>query len=167
MEKQILLKEFQYSIPPSSLVKAALKKNPLAVEHLSLMHVNIDFENGRLQLEGDWKFMMASNKYNEGLEANCSRQRVKIEMFIYPATVINLNDPFSDGLIFPLEGIVKDGNCKSSCSGMVILDNIFSNDGSISNRWNISFYIYDLEFDCYEIKFKLPYYPGKCTPYLN
>jgi hypothetical protein len=155
MKKQILLKQFEYSIPPSVNALTGIKRK-VAGEHLSLMEIAIDFENGRLNLEGDWQFMMASNKQHEASWFSYHRERVKIETTIYPASAINLNDPCTDGLMFPLEGNIKDGMYLSACSGVLIVDNVRGNDDPISNQWNISCYIYDNQIDDCEINFNLP-----------
>ncbi len=158
MKQPILLTQFEYLIPVSAMALAAVKDNHTIAEHLPLMKVTIDFENGVLKLEGDWQFMMASNIHNEASWFTCHRERVKIETAIYPSLIVNLNDHNSDGLVLPLEGSIKDGNCLSSCSGLLIIDNVRGADDQISNQWNISFYLYDALFDDCEIKFKLPVY---------
>jgi len=156
MKQQILLKEFEYSIPASSMVLAHLKQDQIIAEHLPLMKVAVDFETGLLKLEGDWRFMMASNKHNKASWFACHRERVKIETAIYPALAINLDDPESDGLIFPLEGVIKDGNTLSSCSGLLVFDKTPGGNDLVNYQWEISFYLYDSQFDDCEIKFKLP-----------
>lgn len=158
MKKPILLKQFRYSIPPSVIALAGIKKNHIVAEHLPLMKVAVDFENGNLKLEGDWHFMMASNKYNEAGWSDYHRGRVQIETAIYASLAIDLNDPENEGLAFSLEGTIKDGNCLGSCSGLLVLDNARGLNGLISDQWNISFYLYDLQFNDCEIKFKLPVY---------
>jgi hypothetical protein len=104
MKQQKLLKRFEYSIPPSAIVSADVKKDHIAAEHLPLMKVAIDFENGNLKLEGYWHFLTASNVDNEANTFTYHRDRVQIETDIYPSLVVNLNDVKSDGLLFPLEG---------------------------------------------------------------
>ena len=158
MEKSSSLKQFNYSIPASCLALAGMKENYIAAEHLPLMNVAIDFENGVLTLEGDWQFMIASNKHNEASWFGHHRERVKIETDIYPALPIDLDDPESDGLVFPLEGKITNGNHPGSCSGLLVIDNVRRHDGLTGNQWNISFYLYDAQFDDCEIKFKLPLY---------
>jgi hypothetical protein len=156
MKKQILLRQFEYAIPPSVISFAGVKNNHIVAEHLSLMKVVIDFENGNLNLEGNWNFMVASNTHNRVNWLNYHRERVHIETTIYDSWEINLNDPQSDGLVFHLEGIIKDGNYLDPCSGLVVLDNIRTSNRVMSDQWNICLYLYDLHsFDC-EIKFKLP-----------
>jgi len=167
MKKQNLLKHFSYSIPAADLVFAELKGHHTAAEHLPLMKVAIDFENGLLRLEGDWQFMMTSNKHNEANWFTYHRERVKIETLICPALAINLNDPSSDGLVFLLEGSIKKSTCLSTCSGLLVIDKAYGSNDAISDQWNISFYLYDVQFDNCEIKFKLPVYGRKINSYLG
>jgi len=157
MKEQLLLKQFEYAIPAWPLAKAGNEKHFVA-EHLPLMEVNIDFENGNLALKGDWQFMMAANKHNEASQFWHHKQRVKIETSLYPARPINLNDEESDGLMCLLQGNIKDGNSICPCSGLLIVDYVRTDSGLARNQWDISFYIYDFLFDNCEIKFKLPVY---------
>ena len=158
MKKPILLKRFGYSIPPSAVALVGVKKNHIVAEHLPLMKVAIDFENGNLKLEGDWHFMMASNKYNEARCFNNHRERIKVETTIHASLPINLNEPGNDVLVFPLDGTIKDADYLTACSGLLILDSVPGPDKCTGFQWNISFYLYDHQFDDCEIKFKLPVY---------
>jgi hypothetical protein len=158
MKKSSVLKQFKYLIPSSALVLAGMKKNYIATGHFPLLKVVIDFGNGVLQLEGDWQFMMAKNRHNEVNWFSHYGKRVKIEAAIYPAMTIDLDDPESDGLVFPLEGKIKGGNHQGSCSGLLAVDNAKGNDSLIGNSWSFSFYLYDTALDDFEIKFKLPLY---------
>jgi len=141
MKKSSVLKQFKYLIPSSALVLAGMKKNYIANGHFPLMKVAIDFGNGVLKLEGDWQFMMAKNRHNEANWFSHHRKRVKIEAAIYPAMTLDLDDPESDGLVFSLEGKIKDGNHLGSCSGLLAVDNVRGNSGLIGNNWRISFYL--------------------------
>ncbi|MFM9911175.1 MAG: hypothetical protein ACKVOW_17680 [Chitinophagaceae bacterium] len=158
MKQALLLKQFNYTIPASALALALVNKNHVVAEILPLMNVNIDFENGVLNLEGDWQFMIACNKHNEKNWLKYHRERVAIQVAIYADVEINLNNSYMDGLVLALEGSIKDGNCLSSCSGMLVIDNERGNNGLLSKEWFISFYLYDLQFEDCEIKFKLPLY---------
>ena len=163
MKKPILLKQFGYSIQPSVFALASVKKSHIVAEHMPLMKLVIDFENGDLKMEGDWHFMMTSNKHNESSWFDYHKGRVQIETAIYSSSVINLNDPENDGLVFPLDGHIRDGNYIGSCSGLLVLDNARGRNGLISDQWNISVYLYDLQFNDCEIKFKLPVYTAKAN----
>ena len=129
---------------------------------LSLIGTDV-FENGNLQLEGDWNFMIASNKYNEARWLDYHIGRVQIETTIYATVPINLGDVKNDGLVFPLEGSIQDDDYYGFCTGLLVLDHAASLNSIISDQWNISFYLYDLQFNDCEIKFKLPLF----TPGLN
>ena len=158
MKKQLLLKKFEYTIPASAFALAVVNRKYIAPAHLPLMKVMIDFENGQLKLEGDWQFIMAANKHND---ANCPgfhRERVKIETAFYSGLTLNLNDPYSDGLVLPLEGSITDRSFVNLCTGLLVIDNVRGSNGLISDQWAISFYLYDTQFDTGEIKFKLPLY---------
>lgn len=167
MTKQTLLKRFSYSVPAPEFPFTGLKRNHVTNEHLPLMKVAIDFENGILRLEGDWQFMMASNKHNEASLFTHHRKRVKIETSVCPALAINLNDQYNDGLLFVLNGSIKESTCLSACSGLLLIDKVYGSNDSISNQWNISFYLYDVQFDNCEIKFKLPVYARRVNSCLS
>ena len=169
MKKQNLLKHFSYSIPASALLFAGFKGDHIPPEHLPLMKVAIDFENGILRLEGDWRFMMASNRHNEASWFTYHRERVKIETALYPAFAINLDDPGSDGLLFLLEGSIKENSSRSGCSGLLVTDKSRGSrsNGAFSDQWNISLYLYHTQIDNCEIKFKLPFYAGRINSRLS
>lgn len=158
MKQPILLQQFDYSIPASSLALAVINNNHAVAEHLPLMKVTIDFENGLFKLEGDWQFMIKSNRQNEASWIRYHGERVSIKMDICSEAKIDLANPYCDGYIAALEGTIKDGNNLSSSSGLLVIDNVRNVKGLISNHWTISFYLYDLQLDDCEIKFKLPLY---------
>ena len=158
MQQPILLKRFEYSIPPSALAMAGLNQKHESAKHLPLLTVHIDFEQGNLIVEGDWHFMVNSNRNNNNKWLNYHTRRVVFETIIYPVMAINLSDPNCDGLLFPIDGYLKDGLSAVNVSGLLILENKRTKSGNMSNCWNISFYIYDYQFDVCEVKFKLPLY---------
>jgi len=167
MKQQEILRQFAYSIPASTYILAELKLNELKAEHIPLLNVNIDFENGNLKLEGDWQYMMASNKQNKESCYTYHKERVKIKSAVFPALTINLDDPNNDGLAFAIDGKITDGDGSSACSGLMVIDNVRGSNGLPLGYWNISIYLYDVQLvDC-EIKFKLPVHVGKGKIYDN
>lgn len=158
MQQPILLKRFEYSIPPSAFAIAGLNQKHESATHLPLLTVHIDFEHGKLFVGGDWHFMVNSNSNNNRKWLNYHARRVVFETEISPVMAINLSDPKCDGLIFPIEGYLKDGLSAVNVSGLLIVENKRTKSGNMSNCWNISFYIYDYQFDVCEVKFKLPLY---------
>ena len=99
MEKQLLLKRIQYSIPSTSVALAGNIRSHSVPEHLPLMKVQIDFEKGELELEGDWYFMMFANTYHDESWLQFHRDRVLVKTDIYPAISIDLNDIWKKSLI--------------------------------------------------------------------
>jgi hypothetical protein len=161
MAKPTLLKRLEYAIPASAEALAEIRPGRVVTERAPVMKVNIDFEKSSLKLEGDWQLIIASNNYHEKTWLSYHKERVKIRTSIYPGTVINLEDPKYDGLVFVLEGNIKDGKITGSCSGLLVVENSRVDNGPLSDHWNIIFYLYDLQFDEWEIKFKLPVYINK------
>ena len=151
MKKQQLLRQFEFTIPASSLATSGVKQNDIIRSHLPLIVVNIDFEKGEVLLEGDWKFMMAVNRLNESSSIRKQRDRVTINTGFSSGFSVNLADDESDGLMWPLQGKIKDGDSVSNCIGLLKLDNMRQKDGSIGTQWDISLYIYDMLFDDTEI----------------
>lgn len=167
MKKQSLLKQFYYSIPASVLVTADSKLSHAFSEQLPLMAVSFDFENGKMKLEGEWDFMMASNRHNEANWFTAKRNRVKIIMDIVPAAVINISNDETDGMVLPIEGYINDGESIGGCSGLIVIDNVKQNKEHLSNLWDISFYVYDLQYEFCEIKFKLPLNINSLDEHIN
>ena len=151
MKQPILLRRFEYVVPESALALTGTNNHRAAISYPSLLKVYIDFENGELKLEGNWQIIMVSNTYNEAKETGGWQEKVKIKMNIYPALPIDLTDTESDGLVFPLEGSISNGDIFCSCAGLLAIDRI-------NGQWHISIYLYDARFVEHEIKFKFPLY---------
>jgi hypothetical protein len=131
------------------------------------MKVVLDFENGNLKIEGDWKYMMAAHKTNDAAWVNYNEERILLDAAIYPSFVINLSDEESDGLVFALEGRIKDGDFISYCTGLLMVDSIRNKTGFVEPEWNITFHLYDLQVKNCEIIFQLPIYTTSFTNYNN
>jgi hypothetical protein len=167
MQNPILLKQFEFSMPPAAFNLAGNTEDMDVPQHLPVMSVRIDFENGKLMLEGDWQFLVQSNKHNSSKWLMYHSSRVQIQTSIYPETTINLSTTDADGLVFPLEGFLRDENGLAGTSGLLIVDNEKNTKGAMSNWWNISFYLYDYQFDVCEIKYKLPLFVNNETDEMN
>src|SRR4030095_16281856 len=144
MDKPLLLKRLEYAIPASTTALAEIRQGHVITEQSRLLKVNIDFEKALLKLEGDWQLIIASNNYHEKSWLSYHKDRVKIKTSIYPETVIDLNDPKFDGLVFVLEGNIKEGKNKGNCSGLLVVENSRVDHGSLCDHWNITSYLYDL-----------------------
>jgi hypothetical protein len=158
MKKEVVLRKFEYSIPLSTMALEDIHESHVLSQHLPLMKVGIDFETGSLKLEGNWRFMLASNDQNDVIWFNYHKERVEIVSKVYSSLPINLNDVGNDGLVFPLEGKIKDGNCLISCTGLLVFDSVADSNRLTHDQWVISFYLYIFDSDDCEIRFKLPVY---------
>ena len=71
---------------------------------------------------------------------------------------IDLSDENNDGLVFMIEGTIKDNDSTGSCSGLLVLDKNIHRNKPDDNKWNMSFYLYDNGHEDCEIAFRLPVY---------
>ena len=168
MKQHNLLGLFEYALMPASCHVAIVEStNSCAAMHQSLMRVSIDFDKGKFFMEGDWPFLIASNRHSSSSWLAYHAGRVAIAATIYPAGNIDLEDDFNDGLICPLEGTINDFNSINSCSGMIILDKIRNNKRNPHHSWDISLYLYDYQVENCEITYKLPVYTKKGSDKFN
>jgi len=153
MKAPVLLKTFNHAVFPAAVIAG----NELTdSSQASLLTANINFEQGIFRLEGDWHFMMTSNKHVQPEWFNYHTERVDIEANIYPGLTIDLSDDDSDGAVFVLEGNIKDNGNLATCSGLMVLDKMTGNDETMADTWNISLYIYESNNGDCEIAFKIP-----------
>lgn len=159
MKTNTPLQRFEFAImPAASLVSLYENENHPVADHLPLMRVNIDFAKGRFLLDGDWQFLVSANIRSRSAWFSYHEGRVTVELSLFYSSVIDLSDPFSDGLVMVAEGLINDGSSINACSGMVILDKLTHPEKSGDHGWDITFYLYDYQEDKCEIKFKLPLY---------
>jgi hypothetical protein len=158
MKPEIFLRQYEYSIFPSMFVMASMdaKQHHHFPGNKPLAEVKLDFEKGTFLLEADWQFIIASNNHAEQSWYGCHKERIKVEASICPSQVINLADECNDGFVFALDGSLIDGDNISFCSGLLVLDNIKMKNGTMTNEWSLTFYIYDALNDDCEIRLKLP-----------
>jgi hypothetical protein len=156
MNKLSLLKKFEYSLPASTVTVFDKQQTNGVAKHASLFKLRIDFVAGVLNFEGYRKYITITNFHEKSYLVNSISERLKIEMMISPATAINLNEPETDGMIFPMEGLIENANCLIPCAGFLMLDRVGIGRKYPEDLWNISCYIYDIQFTDFEINFKLP-----------
>jgi hypothetical protein len=163
MKPQTPFKKLNYIVPFLSM--GSMKAKPINDPHLPLLVLNIDFEYGMLNLEGDWQYLMLSNNDDEPYMSYSSRNRVEIEALIYDAQPIDPEDHTSEGMVIPLEGIIKDCTSAGPCSGILVIDHVKKSNGLISSEWEINLYIYDTQQNNVEIKYNLPLLRNVATEY--
>lgn len=162
MKKPVLFKTFSYAVVPAAEIMSNKHTGDQpAGKPASLVNVNIDFEQENFRLEGDWQYMMASNRHAEKTWFACHGQRVSIEASIFPGTTIDLADDNNDGLVFIIEGIIRDKDTADTCSGLLVLDKTVTGNET-AGKWDISFYLYDNAHNDCEIAFRFPVH-GRCT----
>ena len=155
MKQKQLLSQFTYSIPAKKFASSRRGSWP---NYSPSMVVQIDFNNRKFLLYGDWKFMMRSNSQAESSWISAHGDNVTIELDIQPDGIIDLSNSINDGLILSMEGTLSDGEQTSPCIGMLAFS-IPSNQAQITDRyWELSFYLCSHNNDGSEIKFKLPVY---------
>lgn len=165
MKPVLPLKRYEYSIPAAPFVASALpgKNNKDFPEHRQLLRVVFDFENGRLRLEGDRRFIMATDESNEVDSLPSHKERLSIKATILPSMVINLNDERNNELVFALEVCINDKKLPDYCSGLMIVGKDWN---GCEPQWNIALYLYNFHASDCEIKFNLPVFvmpPGNCN----
>lgn len=167
MKEQSMLRQLQYKSTTNTLATAENKTAHITGGHLPLVKVSIDFEEGKLFLKGDWQYIVAANKHNANSWYMYHREQVTINATIFEARPINLNHAENDGLMFPLEGSIKDGSCIGNCSGLLVVDNVRNRNGQLGKQWNVTFYLYDTLYNNCEITFKLPVYQDDGKYFFN
>ena len=159
MKTTTLLQRFEFAImPAASLVSLYENENYPVSDHLPLMRVNIDFAKGRLLLDGEWQFLVSANIRARSGWFSYHKGRVTVDVSLFHSSVIDLSDPFSNGIVLTADGLINDGSSINSCSGMVVLDKLTTPKKSGYHGWDVTFYLYVYQEDKCEIKFKLPLY---------
>jgi hypothetical protein len=169
MKQPVYLKSFEYSIPASEKdfnVKGNLYRNYL-VMRLPLVKVNIDFVNKRLFLEGNRILPKSISSKTELRKFDFEKERIKVNAKIYCGLNINLSGSSNEGLVFLLEGIIDDGESKTPCSGLLVIDCRANNHESGGRKWDLRVYLYDHNNDDREIKLDLMMYSLSQNAELN
>jgi len=159
MNTSTIFKTFNYTVLPAASMPGNTQDPD---EKTTLVKLDIDFEKENFALEADWQYIMQLNKYAEKTWFDCHQQQVTIKASIFPGVAIDLSDENNDGLVFMIEGIIKDKDGTGICSGLLVLDKTTADNKTGDNKWNISCYLYDNGHDNCEIAFRLPVnHPGK------
>ena len=162
MKQNLVLNTFEYSIVPSSVMMPDMCMNETGfmLQQLPLLSVWIDFEKGVFKVEGDWHYMVASNKHSGASWYSFRKGRVKIEASLFKSFMVNVNteEYKNDGMVFPFKGTINDGNSPGNCSGLIVINDNNGGNCLLNNQWSILFCLYDCQFDSCEIIFKLPVY---------
>jgi hypothetical protein len=128
--------------------------------------VQIDFQNGRLFMDGNWKFIMGSNNHAEEHWLGAHPETVRLSATVFPGKAIDLADAVT-GVAFTVEGVLTDGEGEIKYEGLLMMDPAKENKTPETKCWNISLYLYNSELDGCEIKLKWPVYTSARLAELN
>jgi hypothetical protein len=155
MKQHIPLKRIEYCISAPDAAVDGMKK------------VSIDFEKGKLSLTDDIGLVPDRSRKAKRARSTSARERIEVRATIYPGLNGGLVGFSANELIFSLEGIMQDGKHINSCSGLLVLDNLTSGDGSDGREWHATVYLYDDAGYGREIKLRLTMYCPSANPELN
>jgi hypothetical protein len=167
MKQMLPLRTIEYNVPSpaeSASLPAGRKMQHEHPDHL--LKVQIDFQSGQFQMEGNWDFIMGSNSQAEQHWFGFHRQRVRLNATIYPGEAIDLADA-STGAAFAIEGMLSDQDGEIEYAGLLLMDPVKENKTPGTKCWNISLYLYNNESDDCEIKLKWPFYAAARFAELN
>jgi hypothetical protein len=159
METNANLKQFEFTIMPrASVVELVEQKLHQTAFHLPLMQVKVNFAKGKLLVNAEWAFIVSSNVHAKQGGLSRYKGRIAIDVSLFPAAVIDLLDPFNDGMVLPAIGIIKDSKISNRCSGLLTLEKFTGYKKEAAHGWDITFYLCDHHRPECEIKLKLPLY---------
>lgn len=164
MKEMIPLWTIEYNVPSTAEPGTA---GPMQYKYPAhLLNVQIDFQNGRLLMDGNWKFIMGSNNQAETHWFDAHRETVRLSATLFPGKAIDLADA-TTGVAFTVEGMLADGESEIEYEGLLLMDPAKENKTPETKCWNISLYLYNNELDGCEIKLKWPVYTAARFAELN
>ena len=160
MTPQSPLQKLTYMVPFSTQAMDFMEGKKVYPKHLPLLNLTIDFENGTVNLEGDWQYIMYLNGHSKRDWFTKSRERVQIAMDIRKHLPVDLAEIGDEGLLLPLNGMLTDHFGAGNCTGLLVIDTVGMYSGAVNNDWDISLYLYDRQQNNMEFKIKVPLLTG-------
>ncbi len=161
MKNEQLLRSFEYST-------VGLKRSSRGVVvHGRLVEAKIDFQMGKLYLQGNRQYLLNSNIDQEDPCLGYYQKPIKVNLRIYPRGTINLEDFENDGNVLFLQGSMKDECQSTHCTGMLILTRNVLRVNNSSCHWFLIVYLYTYNNAFIELKFTFPLYMDKLVRPLN
>lgn len=169
MNGKLPLSTFEYNIIPSvvAMPGGSRKQEYTIARYLPLFSIRVDFEKGILNAEGDWYYMVSSNKQSELHWYSFYKGRVSVEAKLHKVFTISLEDNRTDGMVFPFKGKIRDEAISNSCSGLIVINRDNIDESRPADEWSVILYFYDYQFNSCEIIFKLPLYIRAINAELN
>jgi|ThiBioDrversion2_2_1062182.scaffolds.fasta_scaffold00249_108 hypothetical protein len=164
MNEMIPLWTIEYNVPSTAVPDATgIMEDEYPVH---LLNVQIDFQNGQLLLDGNWKFIMGSNNQAEEHWFNAHSETIRLSASLFPGKAVDLADTTA-GAAFAVEGILSDRDGEIEYSGLLLMELAKENKTPGTKCWNISLYLYNSGSDDCEIKLKWPVYTAAEFAELN
>lgn len=168
MKQMLPLRTIEYSVPIAARsTRHVAADGELGPEQpTNLLYVQIDFQSGQLQLEGNWQFIMSSNSKSEKHWFGLHQERIRFNAAVFPGQAIDLGEA-KTGAAFAVEGILSDGNNETEYTGLLLLDPVKSSKTPGAVCWKLNLYLYNSESDDCEIKLGWMFYPSTESAELN
>ena len=161
MKDEQLLRAFEYSIVGPQRSKSG------DVVQGRLVEAKVDFQTGKLCLQGNREFFLNTNAETEKVYLGYHQKRMKVNLRMYPRGIINLEDFGNDGNVLFLQGRMND-ECQSTlCTGMLILTRNLIRANNSSCHWFLIVYLYAYNNTLIELKFTFPLYLDMLVRPLN
>lgn len=158
MEHSLFLRQYKYEILGSTVDAGVPALNQLGqISREPALWAFFDFENGNLQLEGDYRYILHSNNGNKNGWLRYHKNRVFIDANMKPEIPAGPDDNLNNELLLLLKGSIYNGSQRHICSGLLSLSRTGIN---IDSQWMIYCTLMDNDLNRFEIKFKLPVYTG-------
>lgn len=154
MTAPLQLLKYEYSMQPAAVASVLGNKHIYINQTLPVIHVKIDFENGKMLLEGDWQYMVKSNKHNYPVLMDLYAERVQMDLKLY--TDAEITKTTGSDTLFHLEGVLKNSTTTTYLSGLLILETHPSSTIKHHLQQSVTFYIYVSGIDFCEIRFRFP-----------
>lgn len=162
MNQHLTLYSYECPVPLATSETADWKTGGvLFQEHLPLLEMLIDFENGLFRLKGCRSYINSSVKPNGIGSLNGYADWVVIDAQLDRAGHVQMNNLSSAGLVMALEGNITKNGLTSCCTGVMLLTKPHSNKKTQRNDWRIAGYLYDVWLGESEIKFSLPLFTNE------
>ncbi|NCU03050.1 MAG: hypothetical protein GXC73_03605 [Chitinophagaceae bacterium] len=157
MNQSSTLYSYECTVPAAASETAGWKKaGILFQEHLPLLEVMIDFENGILRMKGCRSYINGSAKPDSMDGLTGYADWVVIDARMDRACPVQMNELSPAGLVMAVEGSIVTDGITGSCTGVILFSKRSTKGDDARNEWRITGYLYDVWLETSEIKFSLP-----------
>jgi len=161
MKRMLPLRSVDYKVPEATKSIRRVAADGESGQELppDLLNVKIDFQSGQLRLDGNWNFIISTNRYAEKHWFNLHGERITFNGTVFPGHAVELSDA-KTGAAFAVEGFLSDADTATEYTGLLLLDPAKTNKTPGTVCWNLSIYLYNSGSDDCEIKLGWSFYPA-------